>query len=369
MNKRLGASPLGPLLLSTVLLGVVQAATQLQEPLGSERGARVAIELGDGAPQKLVYVSPPREAAELEALRAVAPNVEIRQASSASQALEHAPDAHGIDARFATSEFLRAAPKLRWVQAQSAGVERYLRVTELRERDDIVFTNMKGMHGPAIADHAFAMLLLLTRELRFYEEAQRLESWDRGSRLSPMALHGKTMLVVGLGGIGSEIAKRAKGFGMEVLATARTERPPPPYVDRLEPAAALPELLPASDVVAICVPLTAATEGMIGAEELALMKPGSYLINIARGRICDTDALREALESGHLGGACLDVTDPEPLPPGHPLWKAPNLVITPHVSGRAELTGERRRALFHENLRRFARGEPLLNVVDKVAGY
>jgi phosphoglycerate dehydrogenase-like enzyme len=177
------------------------------------------------------------------------------------------------------------------------------------------------------------------------------------------------MFVVGLGGIGREVAQRAKGFGMRVLATRRSAVPPPPYVDQQGTADDLHRFLAEADVVVLCVPLTDETTGMISAEELALMKPGSYLVNVARGRVVVTEALVDALERGHLAGACLDVTDPEPLPAGHPLWTMPNVVITPHVSSRSALTGDRWEALYIENLRRFGAGEPLLNVVDKTAGY
>ncbi|HEX9792973.1 MAG TPA: D-2-hydroxyacid dehydrogenase [Planctomycetota bacterium] len=346
------------------------SAARAQEAIGSERGSVVALPVDPSLPlPRLVYVSPPLSAADLAACRAAAPNVEMHIARTQAEALRHAGEAHAADARFASAAFLEAAPKLRWVQAGSAGVERYLAVGELRSSEQVVLTNMKGMHGPAIADHAFAMLLMLTRDMRAYDAAQQAGRWDRGAAEAPIALHGRTMLVVGLGGIGSEIARRAHGFGMKVVATARTERPPPAYVDRLELAGALDGLLPQADVVAIAVPLTAETEGLFGAKQFALMKEGSYLINIARGRVCETDALVAALQSGRLAGACLDVTDPEPLPAGHPLWKAPNLVLTPHVSSFAQATEERTHALQIENLRRFARGLPLLNVVDKQAGY
>jgi phosphoglycerate dehydrogenase-like enzyme len=156
---------------------------------------------------------------------------------------------------------------------------------------------------------------------------------------------------------------------MRVLATRRSQVPPPPYVDEQGMADDLHRFLRRSDVVVLCVPLTEETEGMIGAEELALMRTGSYLVNVARGGVVETDALVDALERGHLAGACLDVTDPEPLPADHPLWSMRNVVITPHVSSRSALTGERWEALYIENLRRFGAGEPLLNVVDKKAGY
>ncbi len=177
------------------------------------------------------------------------------------------------------------------------------------------------------------------------------------------------MFVVGLGGIGSEIAKRAHGFGMHVLATRRSEQPKPDYVDEQGLADDFERFLPRADVVAICVPLTDETRGLFDDEEFASMKAGSYLINVARGGIVETPALLEALRSGRLAGACLDVTDPEPLPREHPLWREPNVVITPHIASDATLTDERWWSLYRENVRRFAAGEPLLNTVDKAAGY
>jgi phosphoglycerate dehydrogenase-like enzyme len=329
----------------------------------------VAIQAEAGDLPKLVFVAGQRSPEELAALKKVAPNVEVRLVTSRQDALQYAGEAHGIEAHFLSAEFLRQAPNLRWVQAYGAGVEGYLALPGLRDSKTIVMANMKGTHGPAMADHAFAMLLTLTRRMRFHEQALREKRWDRGRELRPEALHGKTMLVVGLGGIGHEVARRAFGFGMTVLATTRTKKPLPAYVNRLGLAADFDAMLPLADVVAICVPLTTETEGMFGAEQFKQMKQGSYLINVARGRIVDSDALNLALRSGHLGGACLDVTDPEPLPKGHALWTAPNLVLTPHVSGRSEVTEIRKRELFQENMRRFAAGESLLNVVDKSAGY
>ena len=177
------------------------------------------------------------------------------------------------------------------------------------------------------------------------------------------------MLVVGMGGIGSEIARRAKGFDMRVLATVRSARPAPDYVDELGTAADMDRYLAEADVVAVALPLTDETRGLFDAERFALMKAGAYFLNIGRGPIVDTDALLAALQSGHLAGAGLDVTDPEPLPADHPLWRQPKVIITPHVASRAELTMERRWSVFRENMRRFGAGEGLVNVVDKGAGY
>ena len=213
------------------------------------------------------------------------------------------------------------------------------------------------------------MMLAHTRNLPHYLDAGRRGDWDRSATNTMTALQGSTMLVVGLGGIGSEIAMRADAFHMRVLATARTERPAPDYVEALGTAADLDDFLPEADVVVLAVPLTDETRGMIDRQTIARMKDGAWLVNIARGAVVDTDALVEALDSGKIGAAFLDVTDPEPLPAGHTLWNRDNVLITPHVAARAELSLERRLALTLENMRRFGAGEPLLNVVDKAAGY
>jgi phosphoglycerate dehydrogenase-like enzyme len=346
----------------------LSAQTTAQE-LGSTRNARVAFPMESG-PVELTYLARSIEQEHLAELRRTVPNLRVVTGLSRDEALKLAPEVHGIDGRYCSSEFLQAADKLCWVQSTSAGVERYLAVPELVDSERIVLTNMRAVHGPTIADHAFAMLLTLTRDLPYYLDPAQDGTWNRrGSGAKTIALQGRTLLVVGLGGIGSEVARRGKGFGMEVLATRRSDTPPPHYVDRQARPDKLMELLPEADVVVLCVPLTKQTEGMIGARELEAFKPDAYLVNVARGKVVDTEALLEALEDGRLAGACLDVTDPEPLPPGHPLWTMPNVVITPHMSGRSELTAQRWRAVYLENLRRFGAGEPLLNVVDKSAGY
>ncbi len=340
------------------------------EDIGSLRNARVALPR-DADRSPLIYFTQQLSEPQRRDVERVAPHVRVIAGLSREQALARAGEAHGVDASFATPEFLRAARNLVWVQAQSAGVERYLAVKELSDTHRIVLTNMRGIHGPAIADHVFAMLLALTRDLPVHLAGRAEGRWNReGSGvLRPIALTGRTLLVVGLGGIGGEIARRGHGFDMHVVGIRRGDDPAPDYVERVARPQELMALLPAADVVAIAVPLTAETTHMFDRAAFAAMKPGSFLVNIARGKVVDTDALLAALTSGKLAGACLDVTDPEPLPRDHPLWKLPNVVITPHVSSDAEVTDERRWALFLENLRRFDAGEPLLNVVDKRAGY
>lgn len=359
------------LLAAVCVLPLGRAAAQTAaEEIGSLRHARVAIPVAD-TQTELTYFATSLSPEERAELNRIAPNLRIVTGLTPAEALARAGEAHGVEARYATPEFLRRATNLVWVQAMSAGVDNLLGNELLATNDRIVLTNHRGVHGPAIADHAMAMLLSLTRDLRYQAENQAKRVWGRGrSELTPVALDGRTMLVVGIGGIGSEIATRAKAFGMTVWATRRSSgAPKPDYVDRVELSPALLSLLPEVDVVAIAAPLTPETQGLFNQEAFAAMKPGAYLINIARGPIVVTDELVAALRSGKLAGACLDVTDPEPLPASSPLWEMRNVVITPHVAAHAEVTQERRWALVQENLRRFAAGEPLLNVVDKQAGY
>jgi phosphoglycerate dehydrogenase-like enzyme len=238
------------------------------------------------------------------------------------------------------------------------------------KNDAIVLTNFRGVASSAIADHAMAMLLTLTRDLRFHVANQARQRWGKGeSPWQPIALDKRTMLVVGIGGIGTEIAQRAHGFGMRVIGTRRSATPAPAFIERVGQSKDLLAMLPEADVVAIAAPLTPETENLFNAAAFAAMKRGAYLINVSRGKLVDTDALMAALKNGQLAGACLDVTEPEPLPEGHMLWSLPNVLITPHVSSEAEATDQRGSALLRENLRRFGAGEPLLNVVDKQAGY
>jgi phosphoglycerate dehydrogenase-like enzyme len=339
-----------------------------QDLAGSTESTVVALDTQSGT-RPLVYLGGRLSEDEQATLAEVAPNVEFLVGLSEEEALAQAGRIQGADAHLLTDEFLAAAPDLRWAQSWSAGVTRYLEHEGLRDNDRIVLSNMKGVHGPAIAEHVFAMLLSMTRDLDAYRKAQDQAEWNRRAGSGMTTLSGRTMLVVGMGGIGSQIARRAKGFDMKVLATVRTARPAPDYCDELGTAADLDRFLPLADVVAVALPLTEETTDLFNAEKFALMKPGAYFLNVGRGRIVVTDDLLAALDSGHLAGAGLDVTEPEPLPADHPLWKSDKVLITPHVSSHAELTGERRWDVFQENIRRFAAGEPLLNVVDKQLGY
>lgn len=370
MNIEKRVCRVGVVLGLSVLFGSWARAQPTGEEVGSLAGSRVAYAMPEtGERPRLRYIAGGLDGAELAELAEVAPNVEIVVAGSRAEAMELAPTAHGVDGRFASAGFVEAAPNLVWVQSPSAGVDRYLGNRPLMETDRVVLTNMRAVHGPAIADHAMAMLLTLTRNMRVHGRNQREERWGSEDARTGITLAGRTMFVVGLGGIGTEIAQRASGFGMRVIASRRSEREKPEFVDYVGKPDELLAMLGEADVVAIALPLTAETEGLFDAVAFGAMKEGSYLINIARGAIVETDALVAALDSGRLAGACLDVTDPEPLPAGHTLWGRDNVVITPHAAGVAELTGERWWAVYKENVRRFGAGEPLLNTVDKAAGY
>jgi len=266
----------------------------------------------------------------------------------------------------ASPELIRAGKKLKWVQTYSAGVERYLSPELVNS--DITLTNCKIIQGPEIADHALAMLLALTRSLYETIPIRPKEEWTRG-QYHPIELNGKTAVVIGVGGIGTQIAVRAHAFGMKVIGVDPKDIPYAPFLDKVVPPDRLDEVLPQADVVFVSAPHTPRSEGMMGRRQFELMKKNSYFIAVSRGKLYDTDALVTALDSKRVAGAGLDVTNPEPLPKGHPLWKFENVVITPHIAGQSDMIQTRRMNLIKENIRRFAAGEPLLNVVDKQRGY
>jgi phosphoglycerate dehydrogenase-like enzyme len=265
---------------------------------------------------------------------------------------------------------LEAAPKLKWVHIFSAGIERYTGLPGIRD-GRVTLTNLKIHQGPEIADHAMAMLLSLTRNLPAYQRAQQDGKWVKSPEgsLPMIELRGRTMLVVGYGGIGTQVAERARAFGMKVMAVDIRDIPLTQTLDRTGKPDELDEMLPLADVVVSCVPLTPQTEKMFGAAQFTAMKGGAYFINVSRGQVVDTAALEDALRRKKLGGAGLDVTDPEPLPADHALWQMPQVIITPHVAGISDARSERQAELIRENLARFAKGLPLKNRVDPEKGY
>ena len=263
-----------------------------------------------------------------------------------------------------------ASPSLLWVHNYSAGMENCTGLpTQLTEGR--VFTNSKRLAGPAIAEHAIAMLLSLSTGLPTYQRAQVENRWDRSRAAGPKfgELRGKSLLVVGLGGIGTEIAWRANSLGMEVLATRNSVREGPDFIEYVGLPEELPLLASKADVVVNALPLTDQTTGIFDKAFFESMKPGAIFISVGRGASTVTDALLAALESGKLYGAGLDVTDPEPLPSDSPLWQMSNVIITPHVSASSPGSRERTAVIAAENLRRYIDGGYLLNVVNMQAGY
>jgi phosphoglycerate dehydrogenase-like enzyme len=300
-------------------------------------------------------------------LQASAPGVDFVVAKPADAAQK----AVNVDAviGLCTPEIVAAGTRIRWIQLLYAGVENCVGIPAVRERN-ILVTNMQRIGGPIIAEHVIAMTLAFTRGLDLYIAARPSAEWRRLTPPGRMeVVAGKTMLVVGLGGIGSEVAKRAHALGMKVIATRASGRSGPEFVSHVGLPDELPKLAGEADFVVNTVPLTPQTTGIFDAAFFARMKPGSYFINVARGGSVVTAALIDALNTGKIAGAALDVTDPEPLPPDHPLWKAPNLIITPHVANDSDLGYEAQVQVVLENLRRYVAGERMLSVVDVTRGY
>jgi phosphoglycerate dehydrogenase-like enzyme len=266
----------------------------------------------------------------------------------------------------ALRHILAAAPRLRWMHTPSAGVDQLLTPEVVRR--EILLTSSAGAHAIPIAEFVLLFMLGHAKQVRDLATLTGEGAWARGRALHLQELYGKTLLIIGLGQIGQEIARRAAAFGVRVLGSRRHPAPTP-GVERVVGEGEWRDLLPAADYVVIAAPLTNATRGMVDAAAFARMKREAYLINIARGPIVDTDALLAALEQGRIAGAGLDALPEEPLPLDHPLWAAPNIWITPHISWSSPHMHERALAIFLENLRRYRDGEQLVNLVDQAAGY
>lgn len=250
--------------------------------------------------------------------------------------------------------------ELRWMQLTTAG---YDSVITHGKPDGVVVTNAGQSHGPMVAEHALMLLLALIRRLPAYSKRQAAHEFDRAISLPLATLEEATVVVLGLGGIGRETARRAKAFGAHVLGVSKSGRPEP-LCDEVFPATRLHAALVRADAVVIASALTEETKGMIDAAAIAAMKQGAVLVNIARGAIVRTEPLMAALHSGHLAGAGLDVTDPEPPAADHPLWNCPNVIITPHLAGIGSVPVRRRIGdVVMENLRRLRAGEGLVHVV------
>lgn len=333
--------------------GLEQAATPVKERNGWRKPKRIV--LGGFA------------AGMGPALQSAVPDVEFIVAGT-PEAKAKIASADGLIG-VCNAELINAGKSIQWVQMVTAGAENCVSIPAVKERN-ILITNMQRISGPVIAEHAIAMTFALTRGMDLFVRAQAKEQWNRNAPPGRMAVvDGKTLLVVGLGGIGSEVAKRAHALGMKVTATRASGRTGPEYVSYVGLPDELPKLVSEADIIVNTAPLTPQTKGIFNAALFDKMKPTAYFINVARGGSVVTDDLVDALKNKQLAGAALDVTDPEPLPPNHPLWQAPNVIITPHIAGDSDLGYDAQIQVVRENLRRYAAGEAMLSVVDISRGY
>jgi phosphoglycerate dehydrogenase-like enzyme len=316
-------------------------------------------------PRKIVVMT--KSAARVAELQRAVKGVTVVGAPTRREAMAQIADADGLIGNCKV-DVINAGVALRWIQTLSAGVEHCVAIPKVHN-GGIILTNMQRVNGPNVAEHTMALILTLTRQINAYLANQSVGIWARGPRLKLMDLEGHTMLVVGLGGIGTAIAARAHAFGMHILATRGSGHEGPNFVDYVGVADELPKLIGRADIVVNVTPLTPETTGLFNAAMFARMKPNAYFINVGRGKSVVTDDLLAALKTGRIAGAGLDVVDPEPLPRHHPLWHAPNIVITPHVAGRSELKLDDAWLVIRENLRRYVAGDKLYSVVDVTRGY
>jgi phosphoglycerate dehydrogenase-like enzyme len=263
-------------------------------------------------------------------------------------------------------ERLPAAGRLRWIQLISAGVPQEL--CPAADRQGITVTNLAGLYGASIAEHAVALMVMLARNLHRAVRQQQERRWDRDLGRGITDLQGKTLAVVGLGSIGRGIARLGRAYGMRVLGCRRTDRPAAD-VDRVYPLRELRALLAEADHVAVALPWTRHTDGLLGAAEFAALKPGAVYVNVSRGGVAREPALLDALRTGRVAAAGLDVFAEEPLPPDHPLWTMPQVVITPHYAGEVINTSSRPAERFARNLRAWLNGQELEGRVDLEWGY
>ncbi|MFP4199527.1 MAG: D-2-hydroxyacid dehydrogenase [Halanaerobium sp.] len=259
------------------------------------------------------------------------------------------------------TDLVKKAKNLKWLHLPSAGVDRYAN-QEIYQNQSILLTNSSGVYGKPIAEHVFSMIMAHNRNLIDYAYDKKEKKWQRKNEIKDF--FNSTVGILGLGDIGSTIAKRAKAWGAKVLALKRTMIEPPEYVDQIYLNQDLDQLLKKSDYVILTLPGTPETEGIIGKEELQLMKETAFIVNIGRGSLIDQQQLIEALKNNWIGGAGLDVTEPEPLPKDSELWQLDNLILTPHTSGFSPTNDQRRFEIFKDNLLRYLKDKELKNLVD-----
>lgn len=361
--------------LSAAILSVVMSFTaaraeetlaEVVAALGLREGpAPVRDVKGWEKPKKIVVIAEGPE--RIAWFQVVVKGVTLVPARNPREALAQVADADAL-VGFCQAEVVNAGAKLKWIHSQQAGVEDCLTVPKVRA-GAMLLTNAQRLNGPNVAEHTMALLLTLTRQINVALANQREGKWDGRSMRGVMDLDGKTMLIAGLGGVGTDLAKRANAFGMRVIATRNSSREGPPFVERVGLANELPAMIGEADVVVNVTPLTPDTVGLFNAAMFARMKPTAYFINVGRGESVVTADLMAALKAGNLAGAGMDLVDPDPLPKDHPLWSIANVVITPHTAGASELKADRAWIVIRENMRRYVAGEKMYSVVDIKRGY
>lgn len=340
-------------------------AAALIEKLGLHVAAQPVRERAGWRPPHIVLIN--EEMRDLRpALQQAAPGAKLIEVSAATPKEIAAADAAiGV----CSAAVLAQAKHLQWIQWPAAGVDRCVQQPALHERH-MLLTNLQRTMGPSMAEHVLGMMLALSRHFDFFLKQQQQGQWVSGDNAPQLIdLEGRTVLVVGLGGIGTEVARRAHALGMRVTATRASGRDGPDFVSYVGLPDELPKLARQADFIVNCAPLTAQTTGIFNRELFDTLKPGAYFISVGRGKSTVTADLITALGSGHLAGAGLDVVDPEPLPADSPLWHLSNVIITPHVSAATAVSAEQRNLVLVENLRRYSAGEPMISVVDIERGY
>jgi phosphoglycerate dehydrogenase-like enzyme len=343
------------------------AAAQLIESLGLHAAAQPVRERPGWRPPRIILVGKGKELHDLlPQLQQVAPEAKLVELSAATaREVAEADATIGV----CSAEVLAKATHLQWIQWGAAGVERCLQQPLVRERRPLI-TNTQRTAAPSMAEHVLALMLALSRQLPMFLREQQQRHWLHWDEVAPLTdLEGKTVLIVGLGGIGTEVASRAHALGMRVIATRASGHTGPDYVSYVGLPDELLKLSRDADYVVNCTPLTPQTTAIFNREFFATMKRSAYFISVGRGRSTVTADLVAALGNGTIAGAGLDVVDPEPLPADSPLWGAPNLIITPHVSANTPAALANYALLLRENLRRYVAGEPMLSVVDIERGY
>ncbi len=363
---------LGPVVLAAPSPEVASTMKKLRV----EEAPKALKATGNWQPPKRILLlaqTNPQLAAQAAAFGAAAPGAQVIVAKDRAMAEQEAAEADviiGYNPEVCETKLLARTTKLRWLASLSAGIETCVNQPAV-QAPGLVMTNMRGVDSAAIAEHAIAMVMALAHGLDVFAVNTANAQWGSRGQGAPtmQMIEGKTMLVVGLGGIGHEVAWRAKGLGMQVIATRDGGTGKPDYVSYIGKPDELVALARKADVIVSCVPLTPQTAGIYDATFFAALKPTALFVNVARGGSVVTDALLKALTEKRLAGAGLDVVDPEPLPADHPLWKAPRVLISPHTSSRSDLPGESRWILALENMRRYAAGGKMLQVVDPKRGY